>query len=215
MGFRSIAPFNLSLLAKQGWQLINQPESLAAQVFKARYHPNSSFLEANPLPDMSYAWRSILAGRQILSKGIRFQIGNGKNVSLWNDPWLPLPHNFKPFSSPMEGTDSWMVGDIVDHQTHEWIQNGMYTVKSGYHAARLTENLENQVSSSSGSCSSSKSLWNKIWRACIPPKVRVFIWRLLRGALPTRVALNKKFSIPEIQCAFCNAHAETDIHVFK
>ena len=43
LGFRSFRCFNLALLAKQGWQLIQQTESLAAQVLKAKYFPRGSF----------------------------------------------------------------------------------------------------------------------------------------------------------------------------
>lgn len=72
---------------------------------------------------MSFTWRSILAGREILTKGLRFQIGNGNKVSIWNDPWLPLPHNFKPFSLPMKGTEDWLVEDIIDLESKEWIKD--------------------------------------------------------------------------------------------
>ncbi|KAK2636708.1 hypothetical protein Ddye_031500 [Dipteronia dyeriana] len=43
LGFRKIHEFNLSLLGKNGWRLLNQPASLMAIVYKARYYPNSTF----------------------------------------------------------------------------------------------------------------------------------------------------------------------------
>lgn len=39
MGFRIFCQFNVVLLAKQGWSLINNPSSLLARVFKAKYYP--------------------------------------------------------------------------------------------------------------------------------------------------------------------------------
>lgn len=101
--------------------MINSPDSVVARVFKARYFPNSNFLNVVDMPGMSFMWRSILAGRNILSKGIRYQIGDGCNVSLWNDPWLPLPYSFKPFSYPAAGTECWTVGDIIDQENCTWI----------------------------------------------------------------------------------------------
>lgn len=71
------------------------------------------------------------------------------------------------------------------------------------------------ASTSSGSCSIEGGHWNKIWKARVPPKVRVFIWRLIRGCIPTRVALAKKIKLQEVMCVFCNNHPEDEAHVFK
>ncbi|KAM1063340.1 hypothetical protein ACFX1T_027497 [Malus domestica] len=46
IGFKNFGDFNLTFLAKQSWCLIQEPNSLWAWVFKDRYFPNSSFLEA-------------------------------------------------------------------------------------------------------------------------------------------------------------------------
>ncbi|KAK9938970.1 hypothetical protein M0R45_015680 [Rubus argutus] len=98
---------------------------MAKFCLKARYYPNTTFLDAMVMPDMSFSWRSILTGRNILTNGMRFQIGSGNSVSLWKDPWLPLPYSFKPFSPPMDGTESWLVGDIIDHEKAEACRAGL------------------------------------------------------------------------------------------
>ena len=40
MGFRNLQAFNLAMLAKQGWRLISNPNSLVAQICRARYYPH-------------------------------------------------------------------------------------------------------------------------------------------------------------------------------
>jgi hypothetical protein len=47
---------------------------------------------------MSYTWRSILKGVEVLKKGIVWRIGDGSKVNLWEDPWLPREPSRKPIT---------------------------------------------------------------------------------------------------------------------
>ncbi|XP_024172126.1 uncharacterized protein LOC112178168 [Rosa chinensis] len=47
MGFKYLHAYNLAMLAKQGWRLLTNPNSLVAQVFKAMYCLYGSFLTAD------------------------------------------------------------------------------------------------------------------------------------------------------------------------
>ena len=55
MGFRDIHAFNMALLAKQGWRLQQNHESLFYEVYKAKYFLINTKYGSNP----SYAWRSV------------------------------------------------------------------------------------------------------------------------------------------------------------
>jgi hypothetical protein len=46
MGYRDLKSFNLALLAKQGWRLLQNPDSMVARVLKEKYYPRASFLKA-------------------------------------------------------------------------------------------------------------------------------------------------------------------------
>ncbi|CAL9018252.1 unnamed protein product [Prunus brigantina] len=95
MGFRDFNDFNLALLAKQCWRLIMYPNSQWAQLLKARYFPECSFLEAKKGGRASWAWASLLEGRKIILQGARWQILNGKQAKLWKDRWIPSLHDGK------------------------------------------------------------------------------------------------------------------------
>ncbi|XP_062028618.1 uncharacterized mitochondrial protein AtMg00310-like [Rosa rugosa] len=106
LGFRNTVHFNQALLAKQGWRILQNPDSLIDRMYKAKYFPNCGFMEAKGRgKSSSYAWKSIMHGRELLRKGIRLQIGNGSQAYVWTDPWLPIAHSFRPISVPMEGLE--------------------------------------------------------------------------------------------------------------
>ena len=83
MGFRDLAMFNDSLLAKQAWQLLHNKTSLFCNVFKAHFFPNTTIMEASDTRMGSYAWKSILIGRDIIQRGSRWRVGNGEKINIW------------------------------------------------------------------------------------------------------------------------------------
>ena len=69
--------------------MINNPNSLCHRVFKARFFPNSSILEAKDSNTTSYSWKSIISARDVIRKGMVWRFGNGQNVQIEEDKWLP------------------------------------------------------------------------------------------------------------------------------
>jgi hypothetical protein len=57
MGFRDSTFFNLAMLAKPVWRLINNPHSLYAQVLHAKYYPDGDILMAEPKAVSSFTWK--------------------------------------------------------------------------------------------------------------------------------------------------------------
>ncbi|KAL5753139.1 hypothetical protein ACOSP7_023307 [Xanthoceras sorbifolium] len=86
-----------ALLAKQCWRIIQNPSSLCARVLKGRYFPNSSFLQASVGRGASHMWRSFLWGRNIINMGTYWRIGDGRDVQVFHDRWIPHPSSFRIF----------------------------------------------------------------------------------------------------------------------
>ena len=42
-------------------------------------------MEAKTSSNASYAWKSILKGREVIKKGAAWRIGNGNSVWIWSD----------------------------------------------------------------------------------------------------------------------------------
>ena len=69
MGFKQLKYFNMALLAKQGWRLQTNPNSLVYWVLKARYFPQCEFIEASLGNNPSYSWHSVLSAKHLVREG--------------------------------------------------------------------------------------------------------------------------------------------------
>ena len=91
MGFRDLRTFNLAMLPKQSWRLIQDRESLMYHCFKARYIPQTEFLDASNSPNSSYVWKSIMATKPILTDGCCWRVGDGLAIKVISKKWI---HNY-------------------------------------------------------------------------------------------------------------------------
>ncbi|KAH1131617.1 hypothetical protein J1N35_002995 [Gossypium stocksii] len=82
MEFRNFNSFNIALLAKQGWRLLRNPNSLLARTLKAKYFKDLDFLNSRLGNVPSLTWQSIWSAKGLLMKGMGWSIGDGKKVSI-------------------------------------------------------------------------------------------------------------------------------------
>ncbi|WZY80122.1 hypothetical protein YC2023_026506 [Brassica napus] len=239
LGFKDIETFNDAMLAKIGWRLIQFPDSLLAQVLLGKYAKASSFMECESPSSASHGWRSILAGREVLRKGLGWVVGNGENIKVWGDPWLSSSFPTAPIGPPTENAVSMTVSELLCPLTNAWdiqkIQNylpqyegiinriitssapardslawlaeksGEYTVKTGYGVERvglIPPHTNEQTFD-----------WLKnIWNLNTSPKIKDFLWKVKRKAIPVSSNLATRGMAP-FPCAKCGG-VEDDLHVF-
>lgn len=119
MGFRNTRDFNVSLLGNHSWRLVKYPEKLVSKVFKARYYPNGTFLNAKIVCNPSYIWRSVLESQYILQHGIGCRVGNGQTISIFKDPWLPSDQD--PFvHTRCESLQNEKVSSLMEINSNSW-----------------------------------------------------------------------------------------------
>lgn len=87
MGFRSLRDFNVALLGNQGWRLLKYPDKLVSRVYKARYYPNGTYLNAKIGSNPSFMWRSVLEAQTLIKQGVGCRVGHGCSISIMDDPW--------------------------------------------------------------------------------------------------------------------------------
>ncbi|XP_040999511.1 uncharacterized mitochondrial protein AtMg00310-like [Juglans microcarpa x Juglans regia] len=120
LGFRDFEDFNIALLAKQGWRLITNTQSLASRVLKAKYFPSIDFFEARVRRSDFFVWKSITAARPLLYEGLLWKIGNGNKVKIWSDRWLPIPTSYKTRPPPKVLSTEATVNSLIDQDSHSW-----------------------------------------------------------------------------------------------
>ncbi|XP_041000807.1 uncharacterized protein LOC121246650 [Juglans microcarpa x Juglans regia] len=147
LGYRDFEEFNLALIAKQGWRVIQQPSSLAARVLKAKYFHRSNFLHA--------------------------KVG----MNIWSNKWLPRPSTYKVQSPHIESDDGRRVSDLIDKQAGVWDMNilrelfveeevnlicrSVFTVRSAYHLAGNMAADQKGQSSYSVKKETSHQIWKR------------------------------------------------------
>lgn len=86
MGFRKIQEFNLALLGKQAWRIHINLDLLVSKIFKSRYFPKMSFLEADVGANPSYIWRSLFTTQELIRMGAFRTIDDRKDTFAFSDP---------------------------------------------------------------------------------------------------------------------------------
>ena len=120
MGFRDLALFNDSHLAKQAWWRLQNEDTLFFKIFKATFFPHCSFMEAKESATGSYAWKSILKKREVIQMGARFRVGNGRSIKIWRHHWLPIKHPPLISSPIIESMEDATVDSLIDNNTENW-----------------------------------------------------------------------------------------------
>ncbi|VFQ76742.1 unnamed protein product [Cuscuta campestris] len=106
LGFKQLHGFNVAMLGKQGWRFLMQPKALVSRVFKARYFPKSSFLEAGILRtpfsvshEDGWFWAGTLHGGYSVKDGYRRHVGEveaAANEVNWTCCWhIPVAPKIK------------------------------------------------------------------------------------------------------------------------
>jgi hypothetical protein len=98
-----------------------------------------------------------------------------------------------------------------DVLTWQGTKNGLFTVRSAYHMAKMRE-LQKQAESSS-STKKKKKMWWDLWILPIPNAEKNFLWRACHEILPTKVSLYKRKVVGDPLCPICSLEEETCFHI--
>lgn len=222
LGFRDLRHFNQALLAKISWRILKNPNSLLAKVLRGRYFQDGSFLQASLGSNPSLTWRSILWGRELFKKGIRWKIGNGHHVRIDQDPWISRKGSCVPvwvkdslkghyLSSIINLEGDWNSEIIHESFSPVDVEDIMNSIVGGSeHQDEIIWNFEDNgifsvksayhlasdshlhLKASSSSVGELNRMWKRFWKLKATPKVKICAWKIIHDSIPTRTNIRKK-----------------------
>lgn len=119
LGFRDTELFNLALLARQVWRILQDSTTLSARIIKAVYHPNVDFLDAELGNHPSQIWRALIEGREVLTQGLIRRIGDGTSTRIWTQKWLPRDQSVRPIAC-LAADPPMLVSELIDSTSASW-----------------------------------------------------------------------------------------------
>lgn len=87
---------------------------------RAKYYPDGDFFNAKIGVNLSYIWRSLIAAQEVIRKGCRKKIGDGRQTRIWEVPWLPnLEKGYMTTVMPEVLADS-KVSSFMELENRKW-----------------------------------------------------------------------------------------------
>lgn len=96
LGLRMINDVNMALVAKLAGQVVTQSDCLWVNLLRAKYIKQGDMWSLSTCSNQSWIWKWILRVREGLKAGYCYSVGNGINISVWRQPWIPSLPNFQP-----------------------------------------------------------------------------------------------------------------------
>lgn len=241
LGFRDIQLFSQALLAKIAWRIMTVPNSLLARVLVGKYCQKKNFLEAELPSVCSHGWMGILHGRNLLRDNVGKAIGNRMTTMVWKDSWISLEKQVKPVGPIQEEYLDLRVSDLLTddlkwnkervvkilpafaeqilclhpsktgaEDTFIWhpLPSGTYTTRSGYNSISADPQDRSLYEETI------EVNWIKdVWMTACSPKLKVFLWSVLRDAIPLGENLQRRGISADVRCPRC-LEAESPLHFF-
>ncbi|XP_026438275.1 uncharacterized protein LOC113336817 [Papaver somniferum] len=237
LGFKNMEYFNLAMISKIAWRLIEEPHSLWTSTMKASHFPNKEviIMETKPKNTDSWIWKGILEGITCIQKYYIWKIGDGTNIHIWEDRWIEdLPDILqKPLHCPsnLETVNQLFntIGEWDHHIISLWFPqhiqqlilqthhhpNSVDTIQwSLTHTKKFTvKSLYDKQIEDKYAGDTLTAPWGDIWKLDTNPAIQLFIWKCAHGILPKNAKSAGILTYIDPLCNICKCANEDITHV--
>ncbi|XP_018488218.1 uncharacterized protein LOC108858853 [Raphanus sativus] len=224
LGFKDIQTFNVALLAKLPWRMLTNPDCLLSRVMLGKYCHKASLLNVQLVKGASHGWTSILAGRDLLKAHLGRAVGDGTEIKVWHESWISTSTSVLPHGPLKEGDRDMFVSDLITRGSCDWnkelinkilpefieeilkLKPSKMELKILTFAAVATQDLDNNNTTTL----STFNWYKSVWSVPTAPKIQLFIWKAINGALPTGENLQKRGMMQNTLCVHCGLTETTE-----
>ncbi|XP_039143960.1 uncharacterized protein LOC120281070 [Dioscorea cayenensis subsp. rotundata] len=234
LGLRNLRLVRHSLMAKNIFAILNSDSKIWVDIFNHKYSNWHPWSVVSPSKS-SWFFKSISRSAQCLKMHLRILRANPNDLDLLRDPCLlDLPILFKPTYLNMDfnfdnlhfsglflvdGINTPLFHNIFGHNIDwDWINTIRFDLNSHNHWVWGPSSHFSSVAAAVYDCLISFDIspwsgWNCIWKLCILPRTKTFIWKLGHGKLPSGDYLYNLNIGPPSLCPFCGLAPETASHI--
>ena len=88
-------------------------------MFKSKYFPTGSIFDAKKSSG-SFAWKSILRARKVISMGAKWRIGDGQSIRVFRANWIPDASGGRLISVAWGRNEDMKVAEMIDTDLGCW-----------------------------------------------------------------------------------------------
>jgi hypothetical protein len=116
-------------------------------VLRAKYYPTGDLLKAGPKKGSSFTWQSILEGLKTFKRGHIWRFGDGTQINIWTDHWIPTSASRKVVTNRGRCILR-TVDELINPITGTWDEDLIKSIFNPFDVQRilripLSQNLEN------------------------------------------------------------------------
>ena len=208
-----------------------------------KYLVDDQSIQLSTTYNSSRLWKQIVKNCGFVTDNITWQVGPNSSLPLNNRLWWPVqqsglvhdsftvsdlilrPHNRWNFPLirslyPLEVVNEFKRSPLPLLPVRDTLRctmgnSGDYSVNDGYQylvkSTTQTQNVNNQMSQSS---TTSNCLFSELWKVDIRPTTKLFLWKCIKGIIPTTSFLKRRHVPLRETCCFCTAENESMDHLF-
>ncbi|XP_074300419.1 uncharacterized protein LOC141631680 [Silene latifolia] len=244
LGMKNARIVSQALLSMTFWRCHHQHASLISTVLRPKYQKDFPIPEkVSKYSAASFAWKGVVKNTFLLRDGFAWKFGNRNLINIKNDAWIlgttpSLKSMFKShsirFADLLSGSTQWNKQNVFkffntvsarkicalelppepmdDFVYWKFTEDGRYSTSSGY--SFLLHKCSTALTSHQ-SPATRDFKWSFIWSLPCQPNIKIFLWKIVHGILPTADVLIRRGMAVYPNFSFCHEEPESINHLFR